>query len=127
VSTPSTNGGTIDVVNVSTMTRTGGATIADGLHEEIAVASNSKVYIGSRACTQIIGAKGCLSFFNTSTNTATVGTQLGDVTAVTPISTRSVVYVIQGGDLKIYDTGTDTLQATQIDFTGKLSDVKELK
>lgn len=127
VSTPSTNGGTIDVVNVSTMTRTGGAAIADGLHEEIGVASNSKVYIGSRGCTQITSVKGCLSFFNTSANTATVGSVLGDVTAVTPISGRSVVYVIQGGDLRIYNTSTDTLQPTQIDFTGKLSDVKELK
>jgi hypothetical protein len=35
-----------------------------------------------------------------------------------------VVYVVQGGELQIYDTATDKLQATQIDINGQAIDVK---
>ncbi len=33
----------------------------------------------------------------------------GDATAIQPIATRTIAYVIQGGSLYIYDTTTDAL------------------
>ena len=130
ISSSSANGGTIDVINLTTFTRTGGANISDGIHEQIVVAPNSKIYIGARACTQIVSAtvnKGCLSMYNTSTGAVTIGGPLGDVTGLTTVSGRNVVYTVQNGNAYIYDTATDTLQSKQLDFTGKVTDVKELK
>lgn len=128
VSSSAANGGTLDVINLTTFTRTGGVNISDGIHEHIAFAG-SKIYVGARACTQIDSAtvkKGCLSIYNTSSGSVTLGGPLGDVTAIAPISNRNVVYTIQNGDLFIYDTATDTLQSKQIEFTGKVTDVKAL-
>ena len=42
----------------------------------------------------------------------------GTRTSILPISNRSVVYVVEGGNLEIYDTATGKLQATQIDIVG---------
>jgi hypothetical protein len=47
-----------------------------------------------------------------------------DVTGIAPISNRNIVYVVQGGELNIYDTTTDALTPTQIDVVGKAVDVK---
>jgi hypothetical protein len=46
------------------------------------------------------------------------------VTGIEPIPTRHVVYLAQGGELQIYDTTTDKLQATQLDISGEVIDVK---
>jgi hypothetical protein len=35
-----------------------------------------------------------------------------------------VVYVIQQGELRIYDTTTDKLQSQQVDILGQADDVK---
>jgi hypothetical protein len=35
-----------------------------------------------------------------------------------------VVYVVQAGELKIYDTTTDKLQSKQVDILGQAMDVK---
>jgi hypothetical protein len=38
---------------------------------------------------------------------------LGDVTGIQPIATRTVVYVVQGGTLYVYDTTTDAVDAVE--------------
>lgn len=126
-----TNLGRLDVMNLSSLTVAPVATpISDGLHTTMALAANNKLYIGSKACTNSGGE--CLSVYNTSSGTAAIlagnaaNPASGDVSAITPIVGRTVVYVIQGGTLTIYDTGTDTPQATQISIIGKVSDVKEV-
>ncbi len=49
----------------------------------------------------------------------------GDATGIQPIATRTVVYVVQGGSLAIYDTATDALQTLQIiNIVGQFIDVK---
>jgi hypothetical protein len=49
------------------------------------------------------------------------------VTGIQPIATRTVVYVIQGGSLGIYDTATDALQTLQItNLIGQFVDVKTI-
>ena len=50
----------------------------------------------------------------------------GDVTGIQPIANRHVVYLVQGGELQIYDTTTDKLQATQINIIGQAVDVKTI-
>jgi hypothetical protein len=119
--------GTLDVVNLSTLVDTPVTTpISDGLHTTMALAANNKLYIGSRACTNSGGQ--CLSVFEIGKPSATIiSGAIGDVQAITPIKNRTVVYVIQNGLLKVYDTATDTPQTTPtILVTGKVVDVKEV-
>ena len=128
---PATNLGRLDVMNLSSFAVTPVATaISDGLHTTMALAANNKLYIGSKACSNSGGQ--CLSVYNTSSGSAAILTgnstypAVGDVTAITPIVGRSVVYVVQNGLLVIYDTATDAPQATQLTLTGKVVDVKEV-
>jgi hypothetical protein len=61
--------------------------------------------------------RGCLAIYNSLTtqvgNVAAGGVLIppenGDVTAAQPIGTRSVVYVVQGGSLLIYNDLIDAL------------------
>jgi hypothetical protein len=91
--------------------------INDGYHNRIAFGANGQLFIGARTCSQA----GCLSIYNTQ-NSA-VGTvppggvgfppAPGDVTGIQPIATRTVVYVVQGGTLYVYDTTTDAVDAVE--------------
>jgi hypothetical protein len=67
-----------------------------------------------------------LSIVNTSKSTVVVPPLQGDVTGIQPISRRNVVYVVQNGELGIYDTTTDKLQTTQVDIIGQAVDVKQV-
>src|SRR5205823_126714 len=105
----------------------------DGTHNRMALGADGQVFVGARACTEIIppipppqGAevRGCLSIYNTQTGAVVIPPANGDVTGIEPIATRKVVYVVQGGELQIYDTTTDKLQKTQIDISGQVIDVK---
>ncbi len=116
--------GKLDVVNVSNMTRTTtGVTISDGFHQVMALGANSRLFIGARTCNNV--TTGCLSIFNTGSNSATTDSPHGDVTGLQPITGRSVVYVIEGGELRIINTSNETEQTTpSIDVVGKAIDVK---
>jgi hypothetical protein len=117
------------------MTVTATATITDGYHNHIEMGANNRLFIGARTCTNIKAPssgstpgeiRGCLSILNTSTSTVVVPPLQGDVTGIQPINRRNVVYVIQNGELGIYDTTTDKLQTTQVDIIGQAVDVKEV-
>jgi DNA-binding beta-propeller fold protein YncE len=71
--------------------------------------SNGQLFIGSRRCSDV-----CLSIFDT-TKASVVATNspAGDVTGIAPIPNRNVVYVCQGGLLRVYDTTTDQLANIQ--------------
>ena len=131
--TAATTCGMLDVIDLSSMTVTGSAVITDGDHDRMELGANGQIFIGARACTNInIPAsgnnpgevRGCLSIFNTSNSTVVVPPNNGDVTGLQPITNRNVVYVVQQGELRIYDTTTDKLQSTQIDILGQAIDVK---
>lgn len=51
-----------------------------------------------------------------------------DVTGFQPISGRNIIYVVQGGELDIFDTGLDAVSPTitQIDFVGDAIDVVQI-
>ena len=121
--------GTVEPVDTATLTAGASAVISDGIHETIALGSNNQLFIGARACSNVV--HGCLSIYNTSTGavafSAPVTAPAGDdVTGIEPIPGRNVVYVCEGGELRIYDTTTAALTANQSDIIGKAVDVRAI-
>lgn len=127
--------GQVSAVDLGLRTVTATATITDGYHDRIEMGSNNQLFIGARSCTNIKvpssggnpgEVRGCLSIFDTAKTSVVVPPQIGDVTGLQPISRRNVVYVVQNGELDIYDTTTDKLQTTQVDIIGQAVDVKQI-
>ncbi len=120
-------GGMLSVLGTGPLTFTREVPIGDGFHHEMDLAANNKLYIAAVNCSKdrtdpIDPLSGCLSMYDRVANTAvmTVG---GDVTGLAAISGRSVVYVVDDGELVIYDTATSAPQATQLDVIGRAVDV----
>ena len=112
---------TYDAVNVSSMTRLTpqSVQIGDGFHTTMALSMNNMLYIGAATCSNT--TTGCLSVVNVSSNTAAAPLPpRGAITSLLAIPNRNVMYAIEGGFMNIYDTQTNTLQGTQIIFTGAL-------
>lgn len=95
------------------------------------------MFVGSRNCTNIntqgqnAEMRGCLTIVDTSANTIAESSVVappdnGDVTGIEPIPGRSVVYVCEGGKLRVYDTTTDKLEvlSTPPGIVGQAIDVK---
>ena len=129
--------GALTVINASALTAGASIPITDGDHEKIAFANN-RVYVGASGCTVEPGlaantVRGCLTIFNTSTSAVGFPTESSfrqnfDVTGFQPISGRSIIYVVQGAEIDILDTTTDTLApgVTQLDVVGKAFDVVQI-
>jgi hypothetical protein len=91
------------------------------------------LFIGAEfTCTVTLpNGNGCLSIFNTAANTVIItppcGTTCGglnDVTGMTNITGRNVVYVVEGGELHVYSTTTDALAPSpNADTIGRSWDV----
>jgi hypothetical protein len=125
--------GTLTVVDLGSSVVSNISKIADGYHNRVELGANGQLFIGARACTNInIPAssgnagevRGCLSIFDTTNSNVHVAAVNGDVTGLQPIPKRNVVYVVQAGELEIYDTTTDELQSRQVDILGQAIDVK---
>ena len=126
--------GRLTVVDLPSMTVPGAATgleIPDGYHTHMDMSSDGQLFVGSRNCTNIVPAKagdpqrGCLAILNTTNGNVVIPPDNGDVTGLQPITNRTVVYVIEGGELRIYDTTTDKIYTkTSIDVFGHTVDVK---
>ena len=130
-STAATSCGVLSVVDVGSMSvmNPNPILITDGYHSRMEMGSDGQLFIGARTCTNINTSsevRGCLSIFNTSISNVVIPPDKGDVTGLQAIANRNVVYVVQGGELRIYDTTTDKLQSTQIDISGQAIDVKEV-
>jgi hypothetical protein len=126
--------GMLEQVDISTMTAsTSGLPVAisTGTHEVMALAGN-KLFIGAVGC----GSLGCLSIVDTSSksvfvdNPGTGQESKGDVTGIAPINTRDIVYVTEGGELRIYDPATNEeipgLNGNIIDIFGNASSIVAL-
>jgi len=135
--TQATSCGLLTVFDLPSMTVTNSSAIVitDGYHKRIALGADGQLFVGSNACTEIIppnpppqGAevRGCLSIYNTQTGAVVIPPANGDVTGIQPIANRHVVYLIQGGELQMYDTTIDKLQPTQINIIGQAVDVKTI-
>jgi hypothetical protein len=133
--TLATTCGELSTVDLGTMTVKGTASITDGYHNQIQMGANNQLFIGARTCTNIKvpangsmpgEVRGCLSIVDTNKSTVVIPPVNGEVTGIQPISRRTVVYVVQGGLLSIYDTTTDKLQKTQVDIVGQAVDVLQI-
>ena len=126
--------GRLTVVDLPSMTVTGttaGIEIPDGYHTHMDMSGNGQLFVGSRNCTNIVPLKtggpqrGCLAIFDTTNGNVVIPPDNGDVTGLQPITNRTVFYVIEGGELRIYDTTTDKIYTTtSIDVFGHAVDVK---
>ena len=90
------------------MTASAAKNISGGFHSLMMLAGG-KVWVGAQNC----GANaGCLSIYNTTDQSVTVdnptgtASSKGDVTGMYPVGGRNVVYIAEGGELRVYDTGT---------------------
>jgi hypothetical protein len=100
--------------------------------------ANNRVYIGSRGCTVQPGTaantvRGCLSIFNTGSSAVTFPQESSfrqnfDVTGLLPITGRSIIYVIEGGEIDFFDTNTDAVATgiTALDVVGKAFDAVQI-
>ncbi|MGB2604170.1 MAG: hypothetical protein WBC78_11295 [Candidatus Sulfotelmatobacter sp.] len=146
--TAATTCGRLDIVNLGSMTVTGRVVITDGYHDRIDISNNGQLFIGAYTCTNIGNVnnvtgevRGCLSIFDTTTpgnTTAVIPPDNGDVTGFQTISrsvelyveSDSVEYVAEGGNLRVYNTLTDSLlldfyiETGTITLSGQITDVK---
>jgi hypothetical protein len=124
--TAATYCGTLDIVNLTTMTdpyfNNPAAEIAipDGYHDRMDMSSNGQLFVGSRICTNIgnvnnpVGeVRGCLAILNTNTGAVVIPPDNGDVTGLQSFTSRDVEYVAEDGNLRVYDTLTDALLINQ--------------
>lgn len=112
--------GVFSVVDLSGMAVTNTAPISDGLHLHMAFFDN-KYWVGSWNCS----TTNCLSVYDTSSKKATVGTSVGNVTALTPAPVKNWMYVVEGGQMYQYDPSTLN-QKIPYTITGQGWDVKLL-
>ena len=116
--------GVLQTMDTGSFAVTGPVAIGDGFHNRMAL-TNNFLFIGAHTCNNV--TQGCLSIFDTGANTATIDTPNGDVTGMEPITrNRNVIYVVEGGELRIFDTTTGKLSPTQFDIVGKAVDVKQI-
>jgi hypothetical protein len=118
---------TYDAVNISDMTRIthDSVAIGDGFHTTMALAPNNKLYIGANTCSNTV--TGCLSVVDVSSNTADPALPpRGAVTSLLSVKSRNVIYAVEGGVLHIYNTANNSLQPTQLNFTGALYSIVQV-
>ena len=129
---PAINCGILSVVNASATPTLGNTyEISDGYHDHMLVAPNNRLYIGAENTCAANAPNGCLSIFNITTNTVVIVppcgtscTEQSDITGMSNIIGRTVVYVIEGGEVHIYDTTTDApLTGVSNDPVGRSWDV----
>ena len=120
-------GGALDVVDTGNLTVTkSGIPLTDGYHWRMLL-TGGNLYVGARHCSNT--ANGCLAIVNVAGATSTLPAAPGDVTDIEPIPDRDVVYVVQGGELVIYDTTKDAPrqpQSSQIDIVGQAYGVLQI-
>lgn len=145
--TAATTCGRLDVISLGSMTVSGRVVITDGYHNRIDI-NNGQLFIGAQTCTNIGNVdnvtgevRGCLAIFDATrpgNTTSVIPPDNGDVTGFQAISrpvqtnvgSGSVEYVAEGGNLRVYNTLTDTLLLDQfietgtITITGQITDVK---
>lgn len=115
------NGGSATVLPLSSLTPGKPIGIGNGFHQVIAMFQN-KLIIGARTC-----STGCMSIVDPSAGTAVVDSPKGDVTSITAIAPRKVIYATEGGEVRIYDLTTNqellNNNTPLIDVVGKAASV----
>src|SRR5215472_9055247 len=131
--------GTLQVIDTGALTASASFTITNGLHTQMAMTSNNRLYVGASNCTvdapdsqnQVAG---CLSIFDTGSHTMKptprepAVRQNFNVTGLQQISGRNIMYVCQGGELDIFDITLDAVSPsiTPIDIIGNAFGVVQI-
>jgi hypothetical protein len=135
---PGSSTGTLQAVNTSSLGVGAPISIPNGLHTIMQLTGNGRLYIGSSLCTPVNDPStgqvhGCLAIFNTSSNTTVIPEfsslrSTFDVTSLQPVSNRNIMYVVEGGELDIYDITQDALRpaVNQLDVVGKAVGVVQI-
>jgi hypothetical protein len=131
--------GRLDIVDLSSGTVTGRIKITDGYHTRMDLTTNGQIFVGSHDCTNIGNVnnpsgevRGCLAIVKTSDNSVIIPPDNGDVNGLQGFVSRTVEYVAEGGNLRVYDTTKDILlindflPAGNINIVGYVGDVKAI-
>jgi hypothetical protein len=128
-------GGHLTVVNLSSNTISKTVSISDGTpgaNSHMVQGDDNTLWIAMTGCTTGVryataasGGYGCLTMFNTSTNTLTlIEPYIGDATGVTAVLGLHKIYTAEGGQVYIYSTKDGTSIDNQyVTVTGTAYDV----
>jgi hypothetical protein len=127
--------GNLTVVNLSTNTAGSPVAISDGqpgAPSRMLEADDNTLWIGMTGCTTGVryatnpaGGYGCLTMYNTSTNTVTLlEPYLGNATGIAAVTGLHKIYTAEGGQVYIYSTTDGTSIDNQyVTVTGTAYDV----
>ncbi len=127
--------GFLTILNTQTGQIAGTYPISDGTHNKMVFADDNTLWIGSIQCESGETYKkaqasngtipyGCLTMFNTSTNTATLDAYKGDATGIAAVTGLDKVYTGEGGQVYIYSTANmSELDNSNVTVQGTVSDV----
>src|SRR5215472_3378628 len=138
--TAATSCGRLDIVDVNAGKVVGTVVITDGYHTRMDYNVYNQLFIGSNDCTNIGNVnnpsgevRGCLTIFNATNGSVTIPPDNGNVGGFQGFTSRTVEYVAEGGNLRVYDTATDKLLINPdfipngtIDIVGYVGDVKAI-
>jgi hypothetical protein len=128
-------GGNLTVVNLSTNIATSPVAISDGQpgqRSRMIEADDNTLWIGMSECTTGVryatnpaGGYGCLTMYNTSTNTVTMlEPYIGDATGIAAVTGLHKIYAAEGGQVYIYSTKDgSSIDNQYVTVTGTAYDV----
>jgi hypothetical protein len=126
--------GNLTILNTQTNAITGTYSISDGTHNKMVFGDENTLWVGSSRCQfgerykQVqAGANeqyGCLTMFNTSTNSALLDSYKGDATGIAAITGLDKVYTAEGGQIYIYNTADGSQRDnSNVTVSGTAADV----
>jgi hypothetical protein len=128
-------GGNLTVVNLSNNTAGSPVSISDGQPGAISrmvEADDNTLWIAMTGCTAGVryatnaaGGYGCLTMYNTSTNTVTMlEPYIGDATGIAAVTGLHKIYTAEGGQVYIYSTvDGSSIDNSEVTVTGTAYDV----
>ncbi len=128
-------GGNLTVVNLSTNTASSPVAISDGQPGALSrmiEADDNTLWIGMTQCTTGVryatnaaSGYGCLTMYNTSTNTVTLlEPYIGDATGIAAVTGLHKIYTAEGGQVYIYSTKDgSSIDNQYVTVTGTAYDV----
>jgi hypothetical protein len=124
--------GNLSILDTNLKQVTGSYSIADGNHQRMLFADDNTLWVGSLLCTQgeryhqgATTDTGCLTMFNTSSNSVTmIDSYKGDATGLAAVTGLHKIYTAEGGQVYIYNTTTGaSMDNSQVTVVGTAYDV----
>jgi hypothetical protein len=124
--------GYLSILDTNAKSVTGSYSIADGNHQRMLFADDNTLWVGSLLCTQgeryhqgATTDTGCLTMFNTSSNSVTmIDSYKGDATGIAAVTGLHKIYSAEGGQVYIYNTATGaSMDNSQVTVVGTAYDV----